>query len=175
MANPKAKYSPLEDQELIDGADTLERAWEEFVRKYEKTEHKEFTVNNEHLMDIVTRVDQRKDYYHYFHKIDDGHLIEFKEVALECFWIVKFKPFLMASPSANLYGWENEFFALRRILSILHKEMPRLNRKFRYPSEQFLANFAYSLKYRDISKEAMIDFVASFAESFVEVSGCTPL
>ena len=157
MANPKAKYCPLSDSELLDKEEQLVKLWQVFLQKNERSGHSAYAVNRKLLYDIIERVDERKDYYYYFHKIDN--MSELKEVALTGFWLVKLKPFRMEDPLSDLYSWENENFALYLILSILHKELPRRGHKFKLPSEQFMKNVRYSLKYRDISKEAMIDLV----------------
>ena len=168
MANPKAKYSPLAVSDVIKEIQDLELVWNNFIEKYERTPYKEFLLNKEDLIEIIKRVDKRKDYYFYFHEIDDGNMSEYKEVALKSYWIIKFKPFHMKNRLSDLYEYVNEQFALYLIFSILHRELENVGRKLRLPSERYIKDFLYSMKYHDISKEAMIDIIESFAENFVE-------
>ena len=168
MANPKAKYSPLEVSDINAEINELETVWINFIKNYERTPYKEFLLNKDDLFEVVERVDKRKDYYYYFHEIDDGNMSEYKEVALKSYWIIKLRPFHMINSSSDLHEYVNERFALYLIFSILHKELQNAGRKLRLPSEKYIQDFLYSMKYHDITKEAMIDIVESFAENFIE-------
>ena len=168
MAHPKAKYSPLELSEIAAEVHELEIVWGNFIKTYEKTPHSEFVLNKDDLLEVVERVDKRKDYYYYFHEIGDGNMSEYKEVALKSYWIIKLRPFQMVNPSSDLYEYVNERFALYLIFSILHRELQNTGRTLRLPSGRYLNDLLYSMKYHDISKEAMIDIVDSFAENYIE-------
>ena len=168
MAHPKAKYSPLELSEIAAEVHELEIVWSNFIKTYEKTPYNEFMLNKDDLLEVVERVDKRKDYYYYFHEIGDGNMSEYKEVALKAYWIIKLRPFHMLSPFSDLHEYVNERFALYLIFCILHKELHGEGRKLRLPSGRYINDFLYSMKYHDITKEAMIGIVESFAENFVE-------
>ena len=168
MANPQVKYTPLTAEEIQIELNEIELVWKNFIAKYEKSPYKEFSVNKDDLIETVERVDKRKDYYYYFHDIGNGDMSEYKEVALKCFWIVKLRPFRMLNPNSELYEFVNERFGLYLIFCILHKELTDLGLKLKLPSKNFIKNFIYSLKYRDMSKEALIDIVESFSENFTQ-------
>ena len=166
MANPTAKYSPLNASEMMLELQELESLWSNFLQTYERTQFKEFAVNKNDLLEIVERVDKRKDYYYYFHEIDNGNMSEYKEVALRSYWIVKLRPFHMTNPASDLYGYVNEQFALYLIFCILHRELQSSGHSLRLPSKRYINDLLYSLKYHDITKEAMIAIVDGFAEHF---------
>jgi hypothetical protein len=167
MANPQVKYSPLTAEEIQSELTEIEQVWKIFIEKYEKTPYKEFNVNKDDLIEVIERVDKRKDYYYYFHDIDNGNMSEYKEVALKCFWIVKLRPFRMENPISDLFDFVNERFGLYLIFCILHKELSESGHKLILPSKSFIKNIIYSLKYQDISKEAIIDMVEGFSENYV--------
>jgi len=50
-------------------------------------------INKALIVAIHTRIDQRKDYYQYFHSDEYATMMsQAKEMALLCYWIVKYKP-----------------------------------------------------------------------------------
>jgi len=54
------------------------------------------------------------------------------------------------------------------IFSILHRELQKSGYTLKMPSENYLSDLLYSMKYHDITKEAMIDIVESLAENHIE-------
>lgn len=168
MAHPSTKYSPLKPAEINKEIQEIEFAWRNFVKNYEKSSYKEFLLNKDDLFEVVVRADKRKDYYYYFHEIDDDNMSEYKEVALKAYWIIKLRPFHMTNPSSDLHEYANEQFALYLIFSILHRELLKDDRVLKLPSSRYINDFLYSMKYHDIAKEAMLDIVESFAENYTE-------
>jgi hypothetical protein len=137
--------------------------WNDFLGESEKSGFPADDVNMPLLREAISMVHKMKAYYFYFHDIDEDGISEFRQVALLCYWIVKFKPFRMKDSYADLYLMANEVFALHLIFSCLERA---LGRSFRMPDEKFVSDFLHSLQVHDVCKEAMIDFVESFAVSF---------
>ena len=124
------------------------------------------------VSDIYKRIDQRSDYYTYFHTKQDGAeqmmMAETKHVALMAYWVIKYKPLLLPLQRADdLYQQKcctiNEYFAAFCILS-LAKTNPRLKDVKAYFSPKNLDGIVYTFMHRDISKEAMILYVESLVE-----------
>jgi len=122
------------------------------------------------IREIISRVEKRKVYFHLFHKgLEMGEL---NESALYCFWILKLHPFKHKTSfddSANKWDTDkvNLLIALHLFLGAarltikeLHKQGKLTSDKFE-PSESFLRNLAYSFKYHDLSKEAIMTLAAS--------------
>ena len=168
MAHPTTKYRSLEVTEINSEISELEFVWVNFLKNYEKTPYNEFLLNKDDLFEVVVRVDKRKDYYYYFHEIDDDDMSEYKEVALKSYWIIKLRPFHMINHLSDLHEYVNEWFALYLIFSILHRELQKEGNLLKLPSKRYMNDLLYSMKYHDITKEAMIDIVESLAENYVK-------
>ena len=118
---------------------------------------------------ILTKVDQRKEYFHFFHELE---ISELKEVALYCFWIIKFKPLRCAKNKMTEeeeihFEYLNEKFALFNLIKTLRVLIGDDNVKNKKPNDFFspyyIYELVYSFAYRDISKEAMILLVETIA------------
>lgn len=121
------------------------------------------------VFQIVTKVDQRKKYFAYFHHLD---ISDFKELALYCFWIIKTQP--LYCKKDNLSEKEeiefeslNEKFALyyliKKFRSLANGNANTLEKINSFFSKQYIYELVYSFTYRDISKEAMILLVETMA------------
>jgi hypothetical protein len=124
------------------------------------------------VSDIFKRIDQRGDYYAYFHTKREGAeqmmMAETKHVALMAYWVIKYKPLsLPRSIADDLYQMKcctlNEYFAAFCIFS-LAKTVPRLKDVNAYFSPKNLDGIVYTFMHRDISKEAMILYVESLVD-----------
>jgi len=119
------------------------------------------------IYEIFRRIDQRADYYLYFHS-DQKKPMEMsqpKELALMVFWILKYKPLSLSVFKANHLFLQknctiNEYFAVYCLFSYAKEESPRPDIDS-YFSPKNINNLVYSFMHRDISKEAMILFVDS--------------
>ena len=140
------------------------------VEKFrEKLDLKSYDVEINYclLCNLIIRVDERKDYYQYFHSTGDTvmRISRGKEIALLAYWIVKYKPFRVKEISKeeefyiNFRCSFNEVFAAMLIVSFVAEEA-------KFQGDFFTANkintMIYDLFNRDISKEAMIMYVESF-------------
>ena len=119
------------------------------------------------LNSIIIRIDERKDYYRYFHSTETKimKISRGKELALLAYWIVKYKPFRIRSiAKAEEFYCKyrcsfNEVYAAMSIVSFVVE-------KTTFQGDFFTSNkintMIYDLFNRDISKEAMIMYIESF-------------
>jgi len=121
------------------------------------------------LEEIRIRLDQRVDYYQYFHFTETNikYLSRTREVALLCYWIIKYKPFYIEQSLADAF-WKrhhctiNERFALYLIESYTLETYSFLEKKaIHFFSPENRRVILYNFTHRDISKEAFILFVGS--------------
>jgi hypothetical protein len=118
------------------------------------------------ICEIYRRIDQRRDYYSYFHtKSEEMNMSQAKEVVLLAYWMLKYKPLSMASLNADeLFERKNctinEYFAVFCIFALAKRCSPRKDIDD-YFSPRNLDNLVYTFMHRDISKEAMICYVES--------------
>lgn len=110
---------------------------------------------------ICVRVDQRKDYYLYYHSKDGNvmHMSQEKELALWAYWISKYKPIHFKDISDDeLFFSENgctvsDAFAAYIIICTVCSNN---NEKVIYFTDKVVADLYYDLTNRDFSKEAII-------------------
>ena len=119
------------------------------------------------IQEIYKRIDQRADYYLYFHSDPKRpmKMSQTKEVALMAFWILKYKPlFLPLYRENNLFIQKNctinEYFATFCIAACAKEISPR-DDIVNYFSAKKIDILVYTFMHRDISKEAMICYVDS--------------
>ncbi|MDR0469635.1 MAG: hypothetical protein LBH09_06635 [Peptococcaceae bacterium] len=125
------------------------------------------------LIDIHTRIDQRHDYYRYYHS-EDGkvtHMSQAKEMALLCYWVTKYKPLFQEKAAMEEYYSQNfctinEMFALFMIKSFVlgvanGKEAERLS--FFSTDNNYV--MLYNFMHRDMSKESFILYVTSLLDA----------
>ena len=125
-------------------------------------------VNENVMLSIIVKVDQRRKYFEYFHKLK---MSEFKEVALNAFWIVKLQPLSLCNrqyikQQPKEYDSLNEKLALYYIIRNLRAALKEKNKSDTaldsLPSK-YIDELIYTFTYRDISKEAFIMLVESMA------------
>lgn len=124
------------------------------------------------MNEVNIRVDKRKDYYMIFH---ETNLNEVREAALTAFWILKFKPFLITDPRGEQCELNvNCGFAAYVILSAAREYISRKyggDKTFSIDDEGYLQRFKYSLKYWDLSKEALMMLAETLCENTVHIEG----
>lgn len=158
------RYCLLSKQEVI----TDKREMETFVAKVKEAlalDAYSIEINYPLLCTVFIRVDERADYFMYFHsKEDTMHMSRGKEIALQAFWITKYKPFRLNTAEQEMDFFRNyrcsvnEVIAVMLIASYLCRENPMLKTYF---SETRIENLIYDMFNRDISKEALIMYVES--------------
>lgn len=110
---------------------------------------------------ICVRVDQRKDYYLYYHSTEDTimHMSQDKELALWAYWISKYKPIRFEDAhDEELFFTENgctvsDAFSSYIIISTV---CANDKTKVSYFTDKVIADLNYDLTNRDFSKEAII-------------------
>lgn len=162
------KYQELSDEELKERYDEIISQWQGFLSQNDPTLKLgvDYFVHKKNLFEVIRRCDKRYMYYYVFHELKD--ICEYKDIALYCFWINTLKPFMVINENANIYNCANEMFSLYLILSVIEgafkKKFP--DQKFQYPSEARVCDIVYDFKYCSISRESMISFVETFADTY---------
>ena len=147
------------------------REIEEFVKKCKNKaglEGYEIEINYLLLSNVFIRIDERSDYYKYFHSKEEVMRMSLeKEVALTAYWITKYKPFCLKNVEQEedfYYTYKcsiSEVLATMLIVFFLCKRDASLKKYF---TEKKINTLLYDLFNRDISKEAMIMYVESFVK-----------
>ena len=146
-------------------ASALESLWKDFL-KMEGVETLKYYVHKKNLFEVVKRQDQRMYYMRIFHGLE--YPCEYKYIAIECFWINTLKPFMVIDENSTLYDCPNEKFSLFLILSTINAiySIYRKNDKFEFPSKERIRDILYDFKYCSISREGMIAFVETYADTY---------
>lgn len=161
MSGTNKLYKELSEAENREQRELIKKSWSCFLKSNDPAlEETDYFINEYNLIEVVERVSKRKYYYKVFHGIE--HLSEFKEVALVCFWICKLKPFVVLKPDSVLCASTNELFAVHLVLSLLEACSTKAS-NFHYPDNVTLKNIIYALKYQDLTKEALIQYMECLA------------
>ena len=95
---PGMLYTPITEKQATKYMNRLQGYIDSFLEK-SMLNRDDISVNDALLLKTVIRVDQRSDYFTYFHsEVDEyGNVIvdkmsQYKQIALLCFWIIKYKP-----------------------------------------------------------------------------------
>jgi len=153
-------WSPLSFVEIT----ALQRKFYDYyagVLKLLKLKESEIACDRDTLAEIITRVEKRRVYFWIYYSEDGKNckMSKCNETALYCYWIVKLKPFYKADDPCI-----NEKIATFHFVHRLDRHVATENAK---PggkaktlniSERFLKVLSYDLRYRDISKEALMTF-----------------
>lgn len=162
------KYQELSDDEFSQRYDEIIDSWQKFLAQHDPSLrlNKDYFVHRKNLFEVIRRCDERNLYYYIFHELED--INEFKDIALEAFWIITLKPFMVVKEDANVYNCPNELFALFLILSVIEGAF-----KVNKPDETFtplipkrVEDIIYDFKYCSLSREAMIAFVETLADNY---------
>lgn len=143
----------------------MEDLWKEFLSS-EGEDNLNYYIHKENLFEVIKRQDQRMLYFQIFHGLDFP--CEYKYVAIECFWLNTLKPFIVTNESSGIYTCPNEMFSLYLIISTIRTifELYKPNEKFVYPSTDRIHDILYDFKYCSMSREALISFVETFADTY---------
>lgn len=167
--NAKMLYRPLTPEVATNEMNDLLDLIKSFMEK-STLSNEEIEWSDALLLKIVVRVDQRSDYFTYFHSTvnQQGDIIldemsEYKKIALLCFWIIKYKPLRIKDKQADLIYYSrnhctiNETFAAYLFVSqIFVSKLVGKRQKSYYISKSYLSDLFYKFMHHDISKEAMI-------------------
>lgn len=160
------KYVHITSQELEERMLAIRDCWGNFFSKMvelykeetaEESVDYRYEVNTEALHEIVDRVYQRDDYFKRYHS--GMKMSEYKEIGLNMFWLIKFRPFNVDGKGFNeKFCFDiNQEFALHYMFSALEKLAKFQKKKYDSSriSRSLYDELLYSLSFRDISKEAM--------------------
>ena len=168
MAFNPPKYEELSDIEYKERYNQIMQDWQSYL-EFEHVEAEldvDFFVHKRNLIEIIRRCDKRRVYMEMFHDLKD--ICEYKRIAIESFWIMALKPFLVVNEELIIYNCPNEAFCLYRILSVIRKAFEKKypNTDFKYPSAKRIQDILYDFKYCSLSREAMVAFVETFADVY---------
>lgn len=167
IAEEDFRYQLPEDEWLAKKIDEFEEFLNECKKKIE-IEEWEIEINYVLLINIFVRIDERKDYFMYFHSEDDSmHMSLGKEIALEAYWISKYKPLRIKDLDDEIEFTKkykvsiSDVIAAMLIIAFLIDKDEKLDEFF---TAKKINTFIYDIFNRDISKEAMIMYVESFLD-----------
>jgi hypothetical protein len=159
-------YTDLPDKEMLQRLERFQDMLANFNSFY-KGKFEGYTYSIPLIFEIFKRIDQRADYYLYFHSDPKKpmKMSQTKEIALMAFWIIKYKPLSLPGDWANSLFIKknctiNEYFAAYCIASYA-VELSSRNDIVSYFRPENNDILVYNFMHRDISKEAMILYVDS--------------
>jgi len=166
---PDMLYNPITDEQATERMNRLQERIDSFL-EISSLERCDISVSDALLLKTVIRVDQRSDYFTYFHSEVDNHgnviidkISQYKQIALLCFWIIKYKPLRIndAVKELDYYNHNhctvNEVFAAYLFISQINSSnMLSKKQKDYYMSVDYTQDLFYKFMHHDISKEAMI-------------------
>ena len=149
-------YSEIDKEIAIHEAKRINRLFENFLIS-NGFNGLTYAVNNTDLLLTIRKVDQRKHYFKEFHNLD---MSELKEISLICFWLTKFRIYRVENyKDDSINDSINEKFCVYLIIhtirSILKTES-KSDDPLKFLSKEYIYQFVYSLRFRDISKESLI-------------------
>ena len=113
------------------------------------------------LRDIVTRIEKRRYYFYVFYNRKE--LGDINEAALFCFWVIKLMPFKQLELNNADLNTKIGYSVLINTLNYVSTYDKAYKKKKLNFSTIAKRNLLYSLKYRDLSKEAIM----AIAESLI--------
>lgn len=152
-------------EEMNRRLETMEHLWLDFL-ELEGEKNLKYFIHKKNVFEVIKRQDERIYYYKIFHQLKNP--CEYKFIAIECFWINTLKPFIVTDEASVVYDSPNEMFSLFLIISMIRAifEIYYPNKKFEYPSESRIKDILYDFKFCSLSREAMISFVETFADTY---------
>jgi len=125
----------------------------------------EIEVNLPMVCRIFVRVDQRKDYYMYYHSTAKKimKMSHEKELALWAYWICKYKPINFVDSLDDEHYFNSHGCAVSDAFAsyiIISAVCAKNKKRAKYFSERVVKELYYDLANRDFSKEAIISKIA---------------
>ena len=161
-------YIELNESEINAEYEKIIKWWKMFLKENDPNlkEDEDYFVHKRNLYEVIRRCDKREYYYFVYHKTEK--ICEYKRVALQAFWINTLKPFMVVNKNCDIYNCPNEMFSLFLILSIIQKNFKNFYPQgvFSQPSDERIRDIIYDFKYCGLSREAMISFVETFADTY---------
>jgi hypothetical protein len=159
-------YIDLPCEKVADEANKFQAILSKFLDK-SRLVRNDIECNDSLIFKIIERLDQRKDYYRYFHseisldKQDLREMSQVKETALLCYWIIKYKPIMIIDKYKREKYFQhhsctvNEALAAYIFTAFIVECNGNCNKEY-YTSAEYLREVFYSFMHEDISKEAFI-------------------
>lgn len=152
-------YNRLHDNQVLDFYNKFTILLKDFARTIKQKGKLEASLPI--IGRISIRVDQRKDYYMYYHSTKNQimHMSHEKEMALWAYWVCKYKPirFVDLNDDERFFSTHgctiSDAFAAYIIISIV---CANNESKAKYFSKKGVSDLYYDLANRDFSKEAII-------------------
>jgi hypothetical protein len=123
------------------------------VLELSKIPSADVTVAKSVLVEIITRIEKRRVYFKVFY---NSQMSELNEIALWAFWIVKLEPFKHKDQNRPI----NELLALYFFFHRIEQTARARGKRVRI-NERIIKVLFYDLRYRDISKEALMTLAES--------------
>ncbi|MBR6229473.1 MAG: hypothetical protein IKQ97_07030 [Eubacterium sp.] len=148
-------YEGLDKDELYSAAGELLESVKIYIGQVSDLEYNELSCNYNALLESIVRIDKRKDYFMIFH--NDTEVNENRAIALQAYWILKFKPFSIRSAQlSRKYPYVNELIAAFLLLSCVKESSDRSKPVKFNVSTGFVGKLYYAMRYWDLSKEALM-------------------
>ena len=153
------RYNVIDPEEKKVIYDELTDVLDDFI-KFMKIKE-DIVINRAIIGRICERIDQRKDYFLYYHSTPTEmmHMSHEKEISLWVYWICKYKPIRFKEmPDDEVFFINNgctvsEAFAVFLMLSIVCANKPNKAQSF---TPDRIDDFCYDFANRDFSKEAIM-------------------
>lgn len=161
-------YIDLSNSEFNSEYNKILTYWHDFlsINAPDLQENRDYFIHQKNLFEIIRRLDKRRVYYKVFHNLTD--INEFKYIAILCYWINTLKPFMVINKDSSIYNSPNELFSVHLIITMVRSVFEEVypEKQFKYPSEKRIADMTYNFKFCDLSREATITFVETFADNY---------
>ena len=118
------------------------------------------------LIDIIVRVDKRKEYYKYFHNME---INECKEAALYGYWILKLRPFSITDKKYQNNAdacMINESFVIY-LIGLILENTGRIKRTV-FIKDSYRNFLEYSFRFRSFSIDSFIVLIESISTETLE-------
>ena len=160
------QYRRLSNEKIKDFYEQFKELLSDFACTVEQTG--ELEINLPIICRICIRVDQRKDYYMYYHSKSDKimKMSHEKELALWAYWVCKYKPVRFKNSMDDEHFFNNngctisDAFASYIIISAV---CAKKRKKAKYFTPSVVEDLYYDLANRDFSKEALISKINDLA------------
>jgi hypothetical protein len=168
------KYREPNGRDLLEFLDVMESLLKGFAARA-GIARETFTFNTQIIFEIAVRLDQRRDYYHYFHSKPDKitEMSQSKKLALLCYWIIRYKPFIQNRDLAQKCYEENKCTINELIALFIFKmaiiSMPDVDYDkavqalYDGDTEKSLI---HTFMHTDVTKESMIQLLFSLEMAF---------
>jgi len=150
------EYKHMPNVEVLKLVNSVEIIWNKFLTII-KTDT--YQVNLKIIFEIIERVDKKKAHYKIFH--NGMNISEYKEASLYGYWISKLKPITYISNKEVNVKDVNEAFAIFFVLVTIRELKGMTDKDFCF-NKSFVKSLIYSLKYRNLTEEALITIFDTF-------------